>query len=50
MIEHFDRLLTVDPEMNAGWINSPSTQYLARRVFGLTEAFRDCRWKEGWLR
>ena len=48
IMEHFDRLLTVDREH--GWINSPSTEYLARRVFGVTEAFRDCRVKADWLK
>ena len=49
-MEHFDRLLTTDRGQNGGWINSPSTEYMARRVLGLTKAFQDCREKEDWFR
>ena len=53
ILEHFDRLLTSDQAAEvaqAGWINAPSTEYMARRVYGLMEAFRDCKTKIDWCR
>eukprot|EP00969_Alexandrium_andersonii_P216411 9558436-Alexandrium_andersonii.AAC.1 len=53
ILEHFDRLLTSDRQTEvaqAGWINTPSTEYMCRRVYGLMEAFRECKAKADWCR
>jgi len=50
VLGHFDRLLTSDMGSSAGWINVPTTEYLARRAYGLMEAFRDCSKKVDWCR
>jgi len=50
IMAHFDRLLTTDAALSAGWINAPTTEYLARRAYGLMEAFKDCTKKVDWCR
>ena len=42
----FDKMLTVDRE--PGFINRVTTEYAARRAFGLQQAFRNCRRKDDW--
>ena len=42
----FDRMLLMDKQ--AGFINLPSTEYLARRYYGLMVAFEGCSTKNDW--
>ena len=46
LLSGFDKMLLVDNE--PGFINRVSTEYAARRAFGLQQAFRNCRRKEDW--
>lgn len=46
ILASFDKMLTVDGE--PGFINRVSTEYAARRAFGLQQAFRNCRKKDDW--
>ena len=45
---NIDRMLLVDCE--PGFLNRVSTEYAARRAFGLEQAFRHCTRREDWLR
>ena len=44
----FDRLLLMDKQL--GFINPQSTEYLARRYYGLMVAFEPCQAKMDWSR
>ena len=44
----FGRVLLLDSE--PGFINRVSTEYAARRAFGLQQAFRHCKKKEDWCK
>jgi len=48
ILSNFDRMLLVDNE--PGFINRVSTEYAARRAFGLLQAFRNCRKKDDWCK
>ena len=44
----FDRMLLMDKQ--PGFINLPSTEYLARRYYGLMVAFEECTVKNDWCK
>ena len=48
ILGNFDKMLLEDCE--PGFINRVSTEYAARRAFGLQQAFRTCRRKDDWLK
>ena len=48
ILGNFDRMLLVDNE--PGFLNRVSSEYAARRAFGLQQAFRRCQKKDDWNR
>jgi hypothetical protein len=48
ILSNFDRMLLVDNE--PGFINRVSTEYAARRAFGLIQAFKRCRKRDDWAK
>jgi len=46
IMDGFDKILLTDNE--PGWINRVSTEYSARRAYGLQQAFGKCRRKDDW--
>jgi hypothetical protein len=48
ILANFDKMLLVDNE--PGFINRVSTEYAARRAFGLQQAFRRCHKKDDWCK
>ena len=48
VLGNMDRMLLIDRE--PGFLNRVSTEYAARRAFGLEQAFRCCQRREDWLR
>ena len=48
ILANFDKMLLVDCE--PGFINRVSTEYAARRAFGLQQAFKRCSRKDDWCK
>jgi hypothetical protein len=48
LASQFDRLLLMDKQ--PGFISTPSTEYLARRYYGLMVAFEGCTVRNDWCK